>query len=36
VIDGLNIGTTYYFVVTAVTAAGIESAFSPEVAAMIS
>jgi hypothetical protein len=36
VIDGLNVGTTYYFVVTAVTAAGIESALSPEVAAMIS
>jgi hypothetical protein len=36
VIDGLNLGTTYYFVVTAVTAAGIESVFSPEVAAMIS
>jgi len=36
VIDGLNVGTTYYFAVTAVTAAGIESAPSPEVAAMIS
>jgi hypothetical protein len=36
VIDGLNVGTTYYFAVTAVTAAGIESALSPEVAAMIS
>jgi fibronectin type 3 domain-containing protein len=36
VVDGLNRGATYYFVVTAVTAAGIESALSPEVAAMIS
>jgi hypothetical protein len=36
VIDGLNTGTTYYFVVTAVTASGIESGLSPEVAAMIS
>jgi hypothetical protein len=36
VIDALNMGTTYYFAVTAVTATGMESAFSPEVAATIS
>ena len=36
VIDALDIGTTYYFAVTAVTPAGVESAFSPEVAATIS
>ena len=36
VIDGLEVGTTYYFAVTAVTAAGIESSFSPEVSATIS
>ena len=36
VIDALNMGTTYYFAVTAVTVTGMESAFSPEVAATIS
>ena len=36
VIDALDIGTTYYFAVTAVTPAGVESAFSPEIAATIS
>jgi hypothetical protein len=36
VIDALEIGVTYYFAVTAVSASGIESTFSPEVAATIS
>jgi fibronectin type 3 domain-containing protein len=36
VIDALEIGVTYYFAVTAISASGIESTFSPEVAATIS
>jgi fibronectin type 3 domain-containing protein len=36
VVDGLGIGMTYYFAVTAVSASGVESAFSPEVVATIS
>jgi hypothetical protein len=36
VVDALNVGVTYYFAVTALSAAGVESAPSPEVAATIS
>jgi fibronectin type 3 domain-containing protein len=36
VIDDLDIGVTYYFAIAAVTAAGVESALSPEVAVQIS
>jgi hypothetical protein len=36
VVDELNVGVTYYFAVTALSAAGVESAPSPEVAATIS
>jgi hypothetical protein len=36
VIDSLTVGTTYYFAVTAVSRAGVESLYSPEVAATIS
>jgi Fibronectin type III domain len=36
VIDGLPVGTTYYFAITAVTTAGIESAESPVVSKTIS
>jgi hypothetical protein len=36
VIDSLTVGATYYFAVTAVSQAGVESLYSPEVAATIS
>jgi hypothetical protein len=36
VIDALTVGQTYYFAVTAVSAAGIESSYSPEISATIS
>ncbi len=36
VIDTLEVGVTYYFAVAAISAGGVESAFSPEVAATIS
>ncbi len=35
VIDALTVGQTYFFAVTAVSSAGIESAYSPEVSATI-
>jgi len=36
VIDSLTVGTTYYFAVTAVSQAGVESSYSPQIAATIS
>jgi len=36
VIDNLDVGATYYFAVAAVSAAGVEGALSPEIAAVIS
>jgi len=36
VIDNLDVGITYYFAVAAVSAAGVEGALSPEIAAVIS
>jgi PKD repeat protein len=36
VVDNLKIGATYYFAVAAFSAAGVEGALSPEVAAQIS
>jgi fibronectin type 3 domain-containing protein len=36
VIDSLAVGATYYFAVTAVSQAGVESSYSPQVAATIS
>jgi hypothetical protein len=36
VVDGLDVGKTYYFAVAAVSAAGVESALSSQLAARIS